>query len=848
VVGCEASVIHTPDQRVRVFVSSTLGELAPEREVVRAAIERLRLTAVMFEVGARPHPPRALYRAYLQQSDVFVGVYWQRYGWVAPGEEVSGLEDEYQLAAGLPQLVYIKEPAPERDPQLGSLLTSIQTDDRVSYRRFSDTEELARLVEDDLALVLSERFHQVSAHQRAVPARPRGASPPVPLDATLGREADVQAVTSMLRSGDRLVTLTGAGGIGKSRLALEVVRTVDSDFPGGVVFVPLDAVDDSSLVLPTIARRLGIRPEGGGDVLDAAADAVGDAPTLILADNFEQVAAAAPDLRALLDQCQVASALVTSRQVLRVTGEHEYRVPPLGEESAVELFAERAGAVRTGFMLSDENRAAVVEICRQLDGLPLAIELAAARLRLMSPEALVAQFADRADLDRGAVDLPERQRTLRATMDWSYDLLTAEEGTVFARLAVFAGGWSIDAASTVCGRPDEPDLLETMSGLLEKSLILVTAYDAGSEPRLRMLETVRSYAAEKLADRADRHETERRHTAWMRELVLEARAGLSSPAHKRWMDRLDLELPNLRAAVRRSLDVDDLDTVACLLRDTLVYLYFRDAEHEAIEWLDDALRRATRDDATRGRLIATRALATTALAEYATARSMVTAARSLVPDDEDNAVWQAMISLTDGICASAYEPADIALSAMEEAVRRYGDLHDSLGVAICETTMGGIALRAGDWEGAQQHYRAALALGDDLGNDAIRGHALALLGMVALNTGRQEEGTRLLRDSARVNRNSGQRSTTAYSVEGLAAALLGAGKPEFAARELAAAAAARARVGRPRWEVYVPFLEGLTERVRRSLSHEEYEAARAEGREWSLTEALDRALDALGPA
>jgi hypothetical protein len=275
VVGRQGTPIRTPDQRVRVFVSSTLGELAREREAVRGAIERLRLTPVMFEVAARPHPPRALYRAYLQQSDVFVGVYWQRYGWVAPGEDVSGLEDEYRLATGLPQLVYIKEPAPEREPRLTDLVSSIQKDDRVSYRRFSGVDELNRLVQDDLAL-FSERFHPASADERAAVARPPSASPPVPLDATLGREADVDALAGMLRSGDRWVTLTGAGGIGKTRLALEVARTVSGDFPGGVVFVPLDAVTDPSLMLPTLARRLGARREGGDDLLDAVVEAVGD--------------------------------------------------------------------------------------------------------------------------------------------------------------------------------------------------------------------------------------------------------------------------------------------------------------------------------------------------------------------------------------------------------------------------------------------------------------------------------------------------------------------------------------------------------------------------------------------
>ena len=829
-----------------MFVSSTLGELASEREAVRGAIERLRLTPVMFEVAARPHPPRALYRAYLQQSDVFLAVYWQRYGWIAPGEEVSGLEDEYRLATDLPQLVYIKEPAPEREPRLADLIRSVQSDDRVSYRRFSDVEELDRLVQDDLALLLSERFQSISGQRATAPARPPSASPPIPLDVTLGRDDDVDAVAAVLRNGDRWVTLTGAGGIGKSRLALEVARTVSGNFPGGVVFVPLDAVTDSSLVLPTVARRLGARREGGTDLLDAAAEAVGDARTLILADNFEQVAAAAPDLLALLDHCSSACALVTSRHVLRVRGEREYQVQSLGEASAVELFANRAAAVRPGFAITADNRAAVFEICHRLEGLPLAIELAAARLRLLSPDTLLDQLTERMDLDRGAVDLPPRQRTMRATMDWSYDLLTPVEQAVFARLAVFSGGCSIEAAREVCERPDEPDVLDALSGLLEKSLILTPGGDAASEPRLRMLAPVQAYAAEKLAEGRDLRVTEARHTAWMVAFMHQARAGVDSRAHKQWMERLDQERPNLRTAVRRSLDAGDLVTVARLLRDGLIYLHFRDGEDEAIAWLDEALGRATGADTTRGRLLAIRALATTALGEYGTARSLMIEGRSLVPADQENAVERAMLAMTDGICASADQTADVAMSAMEEAVHRYAALRDELSLALCEMTMGGIALRSGDLEGAEDHYRSGLGFADSVDNDALRGHALTSLGVIALFTGRGEEATTLLCDGARVNRNSGQRSTTAFSVEGLAAALLGAGNADIATSALAAATAARTRIGRPLWEVYVPFVDDLTTRLRASLSPAEYEAARAEGIEWTLTDALDRAVAALG--
>ena len=213
---------NTPDQRLRVFVSSTLGELADERRAVRDAVTRLRLVPVMFELGARPHPPGEVYRAYLAQSQVFIGIYWQRYGWVAPGEKVSGLEDEYLLSAGLPRLIYVKAPAPDREARLTKLLSRIQDDGDVSYKHFSDPEELQSLVQNDLAVLLSERFEMAQAGHGAPQEAP---ALPAAITSLVGREREAEAASELvLREGVRLVTLTGPGGVGKSRLALEVAR------------------------------------------------------------------------------------------------------------------------------------------------------------------------------------------------------------------------------------------------------------------------------------------------------------------------------------------------------------------------------------------------------------------------------------------------------------------------------------------------------------------------------------------------------------------------------------------------------------------------------------------------
>jgi hypothetical protein len=232
----ETGVINPPDQRLRVFVSSTLEELAAERRAVRGAVARLRLMPVLFELGARPHPARAVYRAYLAQSQVFIGIYWQRYGWVAPGEHLSGLEDEYRLSAGMPRLIYVKAPAPDREPRLSEMLAQITSEGDVSYQRFTSAAELRRLVENDLAVLLSERFTvtppQPDAAAGDAAAGDATGALPVPLTPLVGREQEVAAVESLVRSeGVRLVTLTGPGGSGKSRLVVEAAGRLRAGFP-----------------------------------------------------------------------------------------------------------------------------------------------------------------------------------------------------------------------------------------------------------------------------------------------------------------------------------------------------------------------------------------------------------------------------------------------------------------------------------------------------------------------------------------------------------------------------------------------------------------------------------------
>src|ERR671911_1214079 len=560
-----SSAIRTPDQRLRVFVSSTLEELADERAAVSRAVSALRLTPVMFELGARPHPPRELYRAYLDQSDIFVGLYWQRYGWVGPGMDISGLQDEFELSRSLPRLLYVKTPAPDREPRLTQLLDRIKSEAADSYRTFRTARELGRLVRDDLAVVLSEAFAAAGTAAPTAPEDGRRARRSLPVDTTalIGRETAIEDVAGLIElPRTRLITLTGPGGIGKTRLAVAVGERLDDRYPAGAVFVPLASVAKPELVLVSIASTVGADVARTQSPLDALVEHFGDTPVLLVLDNLERVVAAARDLEEVLTRCPGVKILATSRIALRLRGEREYLVPALSLPSAssdwkveqlasspaIELFVDRARAVRPDFALTAENAGAVAEICRRLEGVPLAIELAAARTRLLDPDALLPRLETSLDATgTGPVDLPERQRTLRATVDWSVGLLDEAERAMLYALAVFVDGWTIEAATRV-GRFSEDKTLDLIEALARQSLVHVDP--TSQEPRFRMLQTVREFTAEQLATNTDLADVQRRHANYFRDLAERADRPLRGVRQAEWAERLQAEAANLGAAIR----------------------------------------------------------------------------------------------------------------------------------------------------------------------------------------------------------------------------------------------------------------------------------------------------------
>ena len=567
-----------------------MQELAPERHAVREAIESLHLTPVMFELGARPYPPRALYRAYLEQSDVFVGLYWESYGWVAPAEEVSGLEDEYRLSGDRPKLIYIKAPAPNRQPRLTELIARIQGAD-VSYRPFGSADELRTLVADDLAVLLTERF--AASVEVAVEPRSRPTAPlPRPTTRLIGRDTDVAQVLDLLVDPDvRMVTIVGPGGIGKSRLAVAVAEGAKQRYPDGVVYVELASLREPSLVLPTIAKTLGIEEPGtSADAL--LRDQLAEARMLIVLDNMEQLAAAAGDLSNLLSSTGSVQVLVTSRRILAIRAERVYSLEPLAVPAdtavtaAVELFLDRARSIRPSYQPSAKDLATFAQLSRRLDGLPLAIELAAAWLRMLSPQALLQQVGQQPleFLREGAVDLPARQRTLRDTIAWSHSLLSADCKVLFARLAVFSGSADLGAIEQVTNSEGRLDILELIAELVDQSL--VQALVEAAEPRFGMLELIREFAGEQLKASGTADDYRARHQTYYLELAERGNVGLGTASQVEWLDRLGRENDNFRAVLRRALRREDATSALRMGRALASYWYIGGTGREGRDWME----------------------------------------------------------------------------------------------------------------------------------------------------------------------------------------------------------------------------------------------------------------------
>jgi predicted ATPase/class 3 adenylate cyclase len=436
-------------------------------------------------------------------------------------------------------------------------------------------------------------------------AGPKAVELPAAPTSFVGRQREIGELADLLRTA-RLVTLTGPGGTGKTRLAIETARRLRGSYPGGVHFVDLTPLQAGELVLSAIAQAVGVIEEPGRPLLDSLTDVLQDRQAMLLLDNFEHLIDAADAVSVLLGGTHDLRLLVTSRILLRVYGEHEYEVAPLelpagdapveemtaARSPALALFVDRARAVRYDFALTDANALVVAEICRRLDGLPLAIELAASRIKLLPPEAILARLDRRLELLTGGPrSLPERQRTLRATIEWSYDLLNTAEQRLLDRLSVFAAGATLEAIDAVCNPAAETgvETLDGLASLADKSLLRVLEGAGAGEPRYALLETIRELASERLAAAGETPTVERRHAAFFSAFAEMAVPEIVGEQQAVWLERVSSEHDNLRAALRRTIDSADGDTAMRIAGALWRFWQQRGHLSEGRRWCREAL-------------------------------------------------------------------------------------------------------------------------------------------------------------------------------------------------------------------------------------------------------------------
>jgi predicted ATPase len=839
------SVIRTPDQRLRVFVSSTLEDLAAEREAVRAAIEQLRLTPVMFESGARAHPPQAVYRAYLEQSDIFVGIYWQRYGWVGPGMTTSGLEDELRLAAVMPRLLYVKVPAPEREPGLRRMLDGVRAEGTLSYKKFADAGELGELVVGDLATVLSERFGLPDRDARLTVL-------PSPITAMVGRDTDMQEVARMLTApGHRLVVLTGAGGAGKTRLALAVAERTRDQWPDGAVFVDLSPVTDPALVPDAIASALGLVGQGRERPLDTLERGLAGRNMLLVLDNFEQVLGAAPAVADLLHSAPGLRVLVTSRVVLRLRGEQEWRVDPLrvpppgttlaamARMPAVRLLVDRLRDAQPGFELNSQNADALAELCRRLDGLPLALELAAASMRLLTPEQMLARLPDQLERPGAIADLPGRQQTLGATIQWSYDLLPAPAQRMLARLSVFAAPFTT-AGAEVLGGQDDGDVAQDLATLLDHSMV-TPAERADGEPAFRLLDPIRRFAATQLTDASQ--------TLNRLERYLLAVLAAASPQHgsqESCMRRLDSEQPNLRAVLDWiARDGRPADKVIRALGDVWVWMLVRGHLRQSSTFWQQIGLLLAQEPRDGGDQVARATLLAAGWTNQGSTK-VIELIDEILPDVRRiEKPWRtALLLLVRGITRvfGAHGQARADFAEALSIARADGD---QLVIGYVQAHYGALLCLDGDLEQARALHLESLTIARSVGDENLWAEAHYVLAIDAISSGDATSAAAELAAAVRHYQNLGHFEGLTRCLGAFSALALARGNPNLAARLIGTAAAVRDRFELKPWPWVAQAEQRFTEQAAALLPESEYAAQLAAGRSQTIDDALAAALPVL---
>lgn len=753
-------------------------------------------------------------------------------------------------------------------------------------------------------LVQPERLFQVIApdlradYPRLESSSRHRSNLPSPSTSLVDRERELAAVTSLLRQeAARLVTLTGPGGTGKTRVGLSVAGALQDRFADGVFFVDLSSVLDATLMLPSVAQTFGLRDAGDQPLLDLIVEYLRDRELLLVLDNFEQVIAAAPVLADLLVECPRISLLVTSRSALRLPGEREVAiasltvpgpveqlpVEALARVPAVALCVERAQTARSAFQLTPENASAIVEICRRLDGLPLAIELAAAHMRIMSPAAM----ADRLDrrlslLTGGARDLPPRQQTMRDAIAWSYDLLTAPEQRLFRWLSVFVGGGTLEAVEAIWGAAGDSgiDALTGLAALVDKNLLRHDQPE--SKPRFVMLETVREFAAEQLAAAGETAAAHAAHLRFFRRFGQSAQVGLRGADQLIWMARLEAEISNIRSALAWAVGHAEAARDGLILASAITSFWWHQHLVEGCSWLQRllatdvaegtplralalynagflayhagggadafasvdesvALSRSIGDEQLLGMTLALQAMGAAFRGDGPAALAMLDESLAIVRRYADR--WMLAVAL--GFQARVYGALgdDAAVrDSCEESVALFRSISERWLIASPIAWLGDLAYRRGDYRDAQAWYEESVALYQQAGNFTEAAHALAGLGLVALALEDDHGAERFFRESLVFPTDAGRPLEVPPPLVGLAAVYLARGQARRAARLLAAAGELSAALRMPLASFFQELGEQTTAAARTALGEPAFLAAHSEGRALSLRRAVAYAL------
>jgi predicted ATPase/class 3 adenylate cyclase len=720
---------------------------------------------------------------------------------------------------------------------------------------------------------------------------------PTPL---VGREREVEEVAERLRGEEvRLLTLTGPGGTGKTRLALQAGAELLEAADDGVFFVSLATITDPELVPSAIAGSLGLKESAEGSLMETLESYLQQKRLLLILDNFEQVLEGATLVGALLGSCPELKVLSTSRMPLGLYGEQEYPVPPLAlpdprvlpplerltQYEAVRLFVERAKAVKLDFEVTNESAPAVAEICIRLDGLPLAIELAAARTKLLPPKALLMRLGNRLKLLKGgARNLPARQQTLRAAIDWSYELLTEEEKTLFGRLSVFSGGHTLEAAEPVCEPEGDLDVLEVLGSLLEKSLLRQEEV-VGGESRFGMLETVHEYAGEKLEESGEAEEVKRRHAEYFLTLAEEANAKLRGPDQLEWLRRLETDHDNMRTALAWALRGEQAELTLGLGGALWWFWFVRGHYSEGRRWLERALAMDGRGsgDSRAMVLAGVGALALEQgdldrveeaceegleLLSYEAKQRSEAKLYLLIPlghvalEKEDHSratkLFEESLALSwetghalgradsvMSLATTSYEQGDLerATRLFEEGLDLFRQLGDRLGLAWCLINLGLAVYSGGDSGRAAKLTEEGVGLLRKLGVGADTAVGLCNLGWMALSQNDPGKAADYYEESLRLASDTGMEPVVLTTLEGYACLAGVRGEAQRAARLWGAAQTIQEAKGVPRDTDFLAEADARIAAVRSGMGEEAWEEAWFKGRAMTLDEAVSDALE-----